>query len=215
MSVVSPNTPYRSVLGAIAFPIVIAGCLVGLAGCGSQSASQANGGARMSPTPAYRVLSATSPSRPVYQVLVPPATNHEAMDAIVADIVARAKQNHPFAFLWVEFYDYPQLAKYAGPSLGWARFGSSGKVALTGNYGAMSLTSHYLTKDWRQRPDAGQVRVWAFWQALYWRPAHVGDLSRASLMHHTAAKFHLSVGQVNSAMHTVNAWVTAPIGRVW
>jgi hypothetical protein len=192
---------------------VVVCCVIatGLMACGSAHRVAAHA----SPTPSYRVLTSSHGDSAVYAIEVHSGVTRAQLAAITEAVIVQAKKVHPFLILWLEFYDYPQLAEYAGPSLGWARFGPGSKFAVAGDYDKMSLTAHFLTKDWSKRPSQDEVGVWTRWQKLYWKPGHVGDLSPTQLDRRVAKQLQLPVERVHAAVRAVDAWATPPIGRIW
>lgn len=187
--------------------VVLLGALAACGGGASATATQ---------VPGYRVIHIEAgPNHPLYQILVEPGITPDQLRAITQAVIQKAQGGRPFSLMWLTFYDYPQLAPYAGPSLGWARFGPGSKFAQSGEYNLMSLSTYFVAKDWAQRPSQAEVNAWAYWKQLYWRPGHIADLTHGQLGRLVAKRFGMTVSQVYAAVRAVNAWTTPVIGRMW
>lgn len=215
-------TRSRLVLVMAAFmSLMVLGALASC-GCGN---GESKGASRVTD---YRVLEVGHGlDEPFYKIVVEPGATPDELKAICQTLIAKAEHGPPFTFMWLTFYDYPQLANYAGPSLGWARFGGPETYGWTrpsphgptpapavspGDYRAMTLETHLLAKDWALRPSQEAVNVWSYWQQLVYRRGHLTGEQRLRLV---ARRFQITVNQVLDDAGAVNDWVTPSIGRIW
>lgn len=204
----------------VAFTIFALGC-----GDGPRTAkSGVNGSAAPTARSEYRVVRTSKSRMPhggaayVYDVLVPANTSPDQLKTITGALIDQAEVKTPFSILQIFYYDYVQFINWGSETLGEARFGPPPfKEVKAGAYEAMSLDTHFLTKDWTKRPTPAEVRVWAAWIKLTYTASDPvsGQVDYGPVTRAVAERFGMGKQRVRAIVTKCQSWCGPATGALF